>query len=51
MIDAESEVFKIPKLGGGKSHSRNPNPKSLYRPPPPPGLKCLWLVKGFILDK
>ena len=37
MIDGKSEAVKISKLGGGKSHSRYPSPKSQYpRPPPPP---------------
>ena len=34
MIDAELEAVKIPKFGGGKSHSGYPNPKSQYPPPP-----------------
>ena len=37
LIDGKSEAVKIPKLGSGKSHSRYPNPKSQY-PPPPRGL-------------
>ena len=43
MIDAESEAVKIPKLGGGKSHSGYPNPKSQYPPGPkdtPPSWIC-----------
>ena len=46
MIDGKSEVVKIPKLVGGKSHSRYPNPHSQY-PPPPSGME----VGGFDLEE
>ena len=32
MTDAELEAVKIPKIGGGKSHSRYPHSKSQYPP-------------------
>ena len=39
-MDGKSEAVKISKLGGGKSHSRYPNPKSQY----PPGVAYMKML-------